>query len=100
MLQTTPAGRDLARKFEVTSSFGLVISDRTGGHQAFWHEGMLTADALEGYLTKYADPQRPLVTTETSRPASWISYYPQTVVPSIHYSPSYVPSGQAIPCRT
>jgi hypothetical protein len=72
----TPEGLALARKFELTVSVGVTLSDRTGNLQAFWHEGTLSADVLAGYLAKYADPQRAVTTTDTNPPIRAISYYP------------------------
>src|SRR5438132_2186411 len=40
---TTPDGKALARQFGLTTPIGLVISDRTGALQAFWHQGPLAA---------------------------------------------------------
>jgi hypothetical protein len=71
----TPEGQTLARAFQMNGNVGLVISDRTGKLQAFFHHGPLSADLLTGYLTKYADPQRAVVTTETN-PAQRFSNYP------------------------
>ena len=73
---STPEGKALARKFDIILPTGLVISDKTGNHMAFWHQGTLAAGVLEGYLARFADPTRPVVTTETNRPASSVSYYP------------------------
>jgi hypothetical protein len=91
---STPAGKEMATKFEIAGSVGLVISDRTGSKQAFWHQGTLPADTLASYLSRYADPQRPLVTTETNRYGAPISYYPPQ-----GYSP-WVGGGSAMPCRS
>ena len=93
----TPQGRDLARKFEISGSLGLVISDKTGNHMAFWHQGTLTADALSGYLNRYADPDRPLVTTETNPARPPVSFYPPTgtSVGTIQFAPAAGPV-----CRT
>lgn len=69
----TPAGRQLAQSFEINGS-GLVISDRTGTLQAFWHQGSLNGEAVAQVLTRYSDPQFSVRTTETN--ASRTSYYP------------------------
>ncbi len=73
---TKPAGQKLAQDFEIQSGLGLIISDRTGASQAFWHQGDMTNDNLTQYLTKYADPQVSVQRTETNAPASRFSYYP------------------------
>ena len=74
----TPAGQVLARKFDIGGTTGMVLSDRTGNVQAFWHEGTLSADALSNYLSKYADPQRTVSTTDTRLSTTRTNYYPPT----------------------
>jgi hypothetical protein len=76
----TPAGQAVARKFEMTRPVGLVISDRSGNLQAFWHEGPLAANVLAGYLTKYGDPQRVATGTDINPgpESTQTSYYPPT----------------------
>lgn len=63
---STEAGRRLAAAFEMSSGLGIVISDRTGQVQAFWHEGDLANADLARYLRRYADPTRPVSVTETN----------------------------------
>lgn len=63
---TTPAGKRLAEALELHSGLGLVISDRTGGLMAFYHEGDLTNTLLAQYLHHYGDPSRVVRTTETN----------------------------------
>lgn len=53
----TPEGKKLARDFEITGDLGIVISDRTGNLQAFYHEGDLSNAYLFQYLQKYGDPK-------------------------------------------
>ncbi|HZZ79409.1 MAG TPA: hypothetical protein VFE62_12875, partial [Gemmataceae bacterium] len=69
----TSAGKQLAQAFEISGS-GLVISDRTGGLQAFWHQGNLNGEAVASVLTRYSDPQFSVRTTETN--SSRTSFYP------------------------
>ena len=38
---TTPEGEKLAQAFEIKNGVGIVISDRKGVKQAFWHQGTL-----------------------------------------------------------
>lgn len=83
---TAPAGHALARSFEI-ASIGLVISDRTGAVQAFWHDGRLAADALTGYVSKYADPDRFVSVTDTNAPRSATSYYPPAAAQPFFASP-------------
>jgi hypothetical protein len=77
----TPTGQVLARQFDIGGTVGMVISDRTGNLQAFWHDGTLSADALSGYLSKYADPQRTVSTTDTRLSTTRASYYPPANYP-------------------
>lgn len=67
-------GAKLARGFEIRNGVGLVISDRTGSMQAFWHEGQLSNQNLARYLGKYADA-RTVARTETAS-QSRTSFYP------------------------
>lgn len=53
---TSEYGKQLASSFEMPTGLGIVISDRTGGMQAFRHEGDLSASALKGYLQRFSDP--------------------------------------------
>jgi hypothetical protein len=90
----TPAGQMLARRFAISGNIGVVLSDRTGNLQAFWHEGTLSADALSGCLSKYADPQRTVSTTDTGLSATRTSFYPPFVNPG-----SFGPAAGPV-CRT
>jgi hypothetical protein len=72
---STSAGSKLAEHFEVAGGVGVVISDRTGGSQAFWHQGDLTNDSFVSYLAKYADPTVVVARTETVN-SPRTSYYP------------------------
>ena len=69
----TPAGKQLAQSFEISGT-GLVISDRTGNLQAFWHQGDMSATAVAQAVTRYTDPQFAVRTTETN--TSRTSFYP------------------------
>src|ERR1019366_1476441 len=40
----TPQGNSLAQNFDISGGVGMVISDRHGGSQAFWHQGDLPND--------------------------------------------------------
>jgi hypothetical protein len=61
----TDAGKELAEAFEVPAASGLVISDRTGGVEAFHHSGALSRTDLAKALEKYSDPDRQVRTTES-----------------------------------
>jgi hypothetical protein len=79
---STAEGGRLAQTFAISNGRGLVISDRTGGTQAFWHEGVLPNETLARYLYKFADPN--LVVTGTETVAPRVSYYPnQPVAPQM-----------------
>jgi hypothetical protein len=83
----TQAGKQFARNFEIAGDRGLVISDRSGSMQAFWHQGDLPNDSLTRYLTKYADPNLVVAGTETvMQPRT--SYYPaQGYYPPQNFAP-------------
>jgi hypothetical protein len=88
----TPDGKDLAGQLGVSQ--GLVISSKGGAVQALRHTGIVTPANLTGYLTKYGDPNRAVVTTElggvvpvsaTAAPVTTYApavgtYYPGTVI--------------------
>jgi hypothetical protein len=91
------AARQLAADFEVRDGPGLVISDRTGGVQAFRHEGELKDADLVHYLKRYSDPERVAQATETVTEGR-VSYYrsatSETYVQPVRYAPSFVPVGR------
>jgi hypothetical protein len=91
----TPDGQKLAQDFSIMQGPGIVLSDRTGTKQAFWHQGDMTNQSIAGYLTKYADPQIVVRSTETPS-AARTSYYPAMEAEStwgVSGSPSsYCPS--------
>mgnify|MGYP002784605777 CR=1 FL=1 len=92
---STPEGQKIARNFDITSSVGLVLSDRKGSTQAFWHQGDLTSDNAIHYLTKYADPNLVVAQTETVGSTARTSYY-QPVTPQ--YAPQYAAPIRAANC--
>jgi len=51
---TTADGQELAGRFRMSE--GLVISDRTGGLQAFRHNGTITAAELTNSVRTFAEP--------------------------------------------
>ena len=73
---TSPEGKKLAQNFEISGSVGIVISDRTGAMQAFWHQGDLSNQSMVHYLHKYAEPQLVVHGTETAGNTSRTSFYP------------------------
>ncbi len=58
------AAKRLATAFEIQDGTGLILSDRTGGVQAFRHEGELADKELLRQLKRYADPERVVRSTE------------------------------------
>ena len=84
----TSVGEAMARKFEVNGPVAIVISDRTGDFQAFWHEGVLPADVLSSYVTRYANPQRVVTATDTNRTSRASNYPPQAGPVSAAYCPT------------
>jgi hypothetical protein len=77
---TTPEGKKLAQSFEITGS-GLIISDRSGSYQAFWHQGDLTNQEMARYLETYADPRMVVQTTATVNTLRGSSYPAQVAQP-------------------
>ena len=73
----SPVGKKLAQDFDISGGVGMVISDRTGDTQAFWHQGDMTNDNVVHYLAKYADPQVVVQRTETTNTFR-SSFYPAT----------------------
>jgi hypothetical protein len=78
----TASGKKLAEAFEVKEK-GLVISDRAGSTQAFYHNGDLSQNTLTKALEKYSDANRVALSTETVLevdpkpvPAPQPTYYP------------------------
>lgn len=65
----TPAGKDLAGKFDLPGGKGIVVSDRSGVYQALRHEGETSNSQLETYLKKYADPTFVVRTTDSNTTA-------------------------------
>jgi hypothetical protein len=50
----TTAGKNLAKAFDVNGK-GLVISDKAGTTQAFYHNGELNGELLQKALVRYSD---------------------------------------------
>ena len=69
----TAAGKKLAQSFAITSDVGMVISDRAGMTQAFWHQGDLTNQSMVSCLERYSNPQIAVRGTETT---TRTSFYP------------------------
>lgn len=80
----TAAGKELAGKFGVAE--GLVISSKGGDVQALRHAGPVPAAALAGYLAKYSDPARVVVSTEK---VGADAVAPAVVVPAGYAVPTY-----------
>ena len=60
------AGQKLADELDIRHDVGLVISDQSGRHQAFRHDGELSKQALAKHLRRYGDPDRVFRYTEGS----------------------------------
>ena len=69
------SGKKLAHDFDISNGLGLVISDRAGGMQAFWHQGDISNQNMATYLTKFADPNLVVQITETAATPR-TSFYP------------------------
>ena len=69
--QTQP-GKKLAEAFEMAE--GLVISGRAGEKQALRHEGKVPHADLTKYLTRFAESDRVITTTESPNAAPAVTY--------------------------
>ena len=98
----TPEGAKLASSFDLPAGIGVVLSDSEGSRQAFWHQGALDEQELGSALERHADPDGPVVVTETNvvtqssnyRPAPSAAtqapvYTPPAAFP---FQPAYSPS--------
>jgi hypothetical protein len=63
---TTPEGEKLAQAFDIKSGVGLVLSDRKGLKQAFWHQGTLRQSDLVQQLVRYSPTSRTSMYYETT----------------------------------
>jgi hypothetical protein len=88
----TTSGRALAGMFQVANR-ALIISDRTGGSQAYSLSGTLTRAELVQTLEKYADTGKEFRSTETIvREAPPVVVRPVTVAQPV-YQPQYYYQG-------
>jgi hypothetical protein len=76
----TEKGKKLAYSFELAGGIGLVLSDRKGQNQAYWHDGALASEELTQALRRHGDSAGPAVTTETN-PMTSSSYYGPPAAP-------------------
>jgi hypothetical protein len=98
----TPEGAKLASSFDLPDGIGVVLSDREGSRQAFWHQGALDEQQLTSALERHADPDGPVVLTETNLVTQASNYSPApapaTAVPAytapatFPFQPAYSPS--------
>jgi hypothetical protein len=72
---SSEAGKKLAGSFAVKNATGLVLSDRSGAVQAYWHDGDLPDASVLRSLRKYGDPQVVVTTTERAT-VTRVSNYP------------------------
>lgn len=89
---STEQGQRLASRFELPDGTGVVISDRAGEKQAFWHAGRISADDLAEKLRKYADPEVKVDRTEKLAQATTLttSSYTPALAPAA--APAYAPA--------
>lgn len=71
----TEKGKSLATAFDIPDGLGIVISDRTGKLQAFYHAGDLAREDLDRYLRRFADPRLVVRSTESNPGNERRSYY-------------------------
>ena len=86
------AGKQLALEFRVPNGPGLILSDHSCNHQAFFHRGDLTNEQLSRHLSRFADPNRVVRATETNpaESASYAETYSAAADPFYQSTP-YVP---------
>ena len=72
---STPAGEKLVKELAMTQPMGLVISDRTGQLQAFYHQGDLPETAMTQWLRRFADPNVVVRTTVVNDDSRVSMYY-------------------------
>jgi hypothetical protein len=85
-------GKQLALEFRVPKGPGLILSDHSGNHQAFFHRGDLTNEQLSRYLSRYADPNRVVQVTDANaaEPPSYLQTYSVAADPFYQpYAPVY-----------
>lgn len=99
------SGKKLAGSFGINGQSGVVLSDRSGAVQAYWHNGDLADANLSRSLRKYADPQTVVATTE--REGVQVSYYPPnqgvatgTVINGVFYNGTVVNGVVTSPVRS
>jgi hypothetical protein len=71
----TSAGKKLASAFAITRETGMVLSDRSGNLQAFYHDGDISNADLQKWVTRFADPNVTVRSTMTNDSAQ-VSMYP------------------------
>lgn len=84
----SPKGQQLASAFELNGSTGVILSDRTGVYQRFWHYGTLSNQELVTNLTRCAM----VSTTSNYRSTGEPAYQPGSSV--VQPAGSYCPSCQ------
>lgn len=82
----TPEGKRLAEAFQIASGKGLILSDRQGQTQAFWHDGDLAGDVLAKQLHQFGPGL-----------ASRTSYYTATILSGVATTP-YLRSTPTVNC--
>jgi hypothetical protein len=72
----TAAGKQLASDFAISRGTGMVLSDRSGKLQAFYHDGDITDVDLSKWVSRFADPGVTVRTTMTNDSSAQVSMYP------------------------
>jgi hypothetical protein len=83
------AGKKLAGAFAITNATGVVLSDRSGAVQAYWHNGDLADASLVRSLRKFGDPQVVVNTTEREA-ITRVSNYSPTADSSLYLNGTIV----------
>jgi len=96
---STPSGQKLATDFAITGGTGLILSDRTGQKQAFYHSGDLSNVDLTTWLQRFADPN--LVVSSTMTIATErLSMYPANGYYGTTFSSGSILFGNSCPGGT
>jgi hypothetical protein len=90
---STPEGEKLASDLALSQSVGVVLSDRTGSLQAFYHKGDLASNDLVRFLKRCAEPNRNVNTTETLKSQQTSMYFDPATGAARGYYPTAYGSG-------
>jgi hypothetical protein len=82
-------GRGLANELAIRQERGVVLSDRTGALQAFYHDGDLDDADLNRYLRRFADPNLVVQRTVTNPTEPGSYSLPSPAPAPAFYAPAF-----------